>query len=181
MSFYPILMQTLTILGVFGSVASVALLVAHLSGSGRAALRRRFAGQAVELIGWGGAVALVATLGSLFLSEVVGFTPCVLCWYQRIAMYPLAVILGIAALRSDIGVRRYVVPLLGVGAALSTYHYLMQHFPELSASSCSASAPCTAAWVWEFGFVSIPFMALACFATIAWLLLAGREHATQTN
>jgi disulfide bond formation protein DsbB len=122
-------------------------------------------------------VAVAATAGSLYYSEIAGYAPCEFCWYQRIAMYPLALILGIAAFRRDTGVRRYALPLVGVGAALSTYHYLMQHFPDLSVSSCSASAPCTAAWVWEFGFVSIPFMALACFATIAWLLVAGREQA----
>ena len=122
------------------------------------------------------AVALVATAGSLYYSEVAGYVPCEFCWYQRIAMYPLALILGIAAWRKDHGVRRYVLPLAGAGAALSVYHYLMQHFPSLAASSCDASAPCTAAWVWRFGFVSIPLMALACFATIAWLMLAGRRH-----
>ena len=123
-------------------------------------------------------VALTATAGSLYYSEVAHFVPCEFCWYQRIAMYPLALILGIAAWRRDHGVRRYVVPIAGIGAALSTYHYLMQHFPSLAAGSCSASAPCTAAWVWRFGFVSIPFMALAGFATIAWLMLAGRSHHT---
>ena len=62
-----------------------------------------------------------------------------------------------------------------VGAAISTYHYLLQHFPQLAATTCSATAPCTAAWVWEFGFVSIPLMALACFSAIAALLVISGE------
>ena len=121
-------------------------------------------------------IASASTLGALFFGEVMELPPCPLCWYQRIAMYPLALILGIAAWRKDHGVRHYVMPIVGIGAALSIYHYLMQHFPGLATTSCSASAPCTAAWVWRFGFVSIPLMALACFATIAWLMLAGRSH-----
>jgi disulfide bond formation protein DsbB len=72
------------------------------------------------------AVGVTATLGSLYYSEIVGFVPCTLCWYQRICMYPLAVILPIAAARGDEGVRRYVTPLAVVGAGISAYHYLVQ-------------------------------------------------------
>jgi len=121
-------------------------------------------------------VASTATLGSLYYSEVADFIPCEFCWYQRIAMYPLAVILAIAAYRKDRGIWRYGLPVVAIGAGLSIYHFVIQHFPELAASSCSATAPCTTPWVWEFGFVSIPFMALACFAAIAWLLVIGRAH-----
>jgi disulfide bond formation protein DsbB len=116
-------------------------------------------------------VALTATLGSLYYSEVANFVPCKLCWYQRIAMYPLVVILGIAAIRKDIGVRRYVVPMVGVGAAISIIHYFLQRFPTLTSAACDPTAPCTSAWVWQFQFISIPFMALSGFALIATLLL----------
>lgn len=119
-------------------------------------------------------VAVIATAGSLYYSEVAHFVPCEFCWYQRIAMYPLALVLGIAAFRRDTGIRLYAIPLAAAGALLSTYHYLLQQFPDLSAGSCSATAPCTAAWVWEFGFVSIPFMALAGFAAIVSLLAIAR-------
>ena len=122
-------------------------------------------------------VALTATLGSLYYSEVANFVPCKLCWYQRIAMYPLALILGIAAVRRDLSIRRYVVPVVGVGAALSIFHYLIQRFPTLSTSgTCDPTAPCTSTWVWQFHYISIPFMALSGFALIAaLLLLAPRE------
>jgi disulfide bond formation protein DsbB len=116
-------------------------------------------------------VALTATLGSLYYSEVANFVPCKLCWYQRIAMYPLVVILGIAAIRRDIHVRRYVVPVAGVGAAIAIFHYGLQRFPELTSAACDPTAPCTSTWVWQFHFISIPYMALSGFALIATLLL----------
>lgn len=131
-------------------------------------------GASAPLLAW--VVALAATLGSLYYSEIADFIPCEFCWYQRIAMYPLALILGIAAWRKDRDIWRYALPMVAVGAGLSGYHYLIQRFPDLAASSCSATAPCTAAWVWKFGFVSIPVMAFACFAAIAWLLVIGRQY-----
>lgn len=119
-------------------------------------------------------VALVATLGSLYLSEIAQFPPCSLCWLQRIAMYPLVVMLGIAALREDNAIRWYALPLAGIGAALAFYHTLLQRLPGLQgATSCSMDAPCNVMWVREFGFVSIPVMALGAFLLIAALLLVG--------
>ena len=87
-------------------------------------------------------VALVSMSGSLYLSEVAGFEPCALCWYQRIAMYPLVPILGIAAVRRDVGVRRYVAPVAAVGAAISIWHIGVERLPGLPTGSCSLSAPC---------------------------------------
>jgi disulfide bond formation protein DsbB len=122
------------------------------------------------------AVALVATLGSLYYSEVAHFIPCTLCWYQRIAMYPLAIVLGIAALRQDGGIWRYAVPVAVVGLAISIYHAFIEWFPNLDAGFCSADVPCSAAYVTEFGFVGIPFMAACGFAIIIVLLLVARYH-----
>jgi disulfide bond formation protein DsbB len=122
----------------------------------------------------GAAMAVLATAGSLYYSLGAGFEPCELCWYQRIAMYPLSLVLTVAAVRRDTGAGRYVVPMAAVGVALSGYHYLIQQFPDLSAGACSASVPCTAAYVWEFGFVSIPFMALVSFAAIIVATLVAR-------
>src|SRR4051812_17209676 len=75
-------------------------------------------------------IALVSTLGSLWLSEGANFTPCRLCWYQRIAMYPMVPILGIAALRRDAGVRIYAAVLAGIGLVISAYHILVERFPN---------------------------------------------------
>jgi disulfide bond formation protein DsbB len=120
-------------------------------------------------------VALTATLGSLYLSEIAHFVPCELCWYQRIAMYPLVPILLVAAYRRDAGVWRYVVPVAAIGAAISIYHYQLERFPEQASSSCSPEAPCTVVWIWKFHFISIPFMALSAFALIVALVLVARS------
>lgn len=117
-------------------------------------------------------VALVATLGSLYLSEIAHLEPCRLCWYQRIAMYPLVVILAIGAARADAAVRRYAAPVAGIGLGVAVYHYLIQHFPDLEAGTCSVGVSCAAPYIWEFGFVSIPYMAAAAFAPILVLLAA---------
>jgi disulfide bond formation protein DsbB len=115
-------------------------------------------------------VAATSMGGSLYFSEVLGYVPCTLCWYQRIAMYPLAPMLGIAAVRRDPSVRVTGWVLAGSGAVISVYHYVIQWLPNLEATSCSADNPCSAVWVREFGFVSIPFMALCGFLAIAALL-----------
>jgi disulfide bond formation protein DsbB len=126
-------------------------------------------------------VAVVATLGSLYESEVAGFVPCALCWYQRIAMYPMALILPIAALRGDRRVRVYALPIAVFGALISTYHYQLEWFPEQGSPACTLEAPCTVVWVRELGFVSIPFMALCGFLAIVWLTwIAGQRRAPDT-
>jgi len=119
-------------------------------------------------------VGVVATAGSLYLSEVAHFIPCKLCWYQRIAMYPLVLILGIAAWHRDASISRYVLPLVSIGAFISVYHYQLERFPQQSSISCSIEAPCTLTWIWQFHYISIPFMALSAFTLIATLLLLSR-------
>lgn len=126
------------------------------------------------------AVAVVSTAGSLYFSEVRHFIPCEFCWYQRIAMYPLTVVLGVALLRRRHDVLYTALPLAGVGAGLSIYHYQLQLFPE-QGSSCSALVPCTGKWVEEFGFVTIPLMALAGFVIIAALVVADHLAISSTQ
>ena len=133
-------------------------------------LRETISGSSLVLA-W--VVALVATLGSLYLSEVAHFVPCPLCWYQRIAMYPLVVVLGIAALGGDYGIRRYVLAVVAIGAAISVYHYQLERFPSQTSLACSVDVPCTTVWIWRFHYISIPLMALSAFALIAALLLLG--------
>ncbi len=117
-------------------------------------------------------VALVTTLGSLYFSEVAHFVPCKLCWYQRIAMYPLALLLAIAAWRRDLGIRVYVIAQCAVGVVIAAYHSFIQAFPPDSGTSfCTVDAPCTERYVWQFGFVSLPFMALCAFVFIIMLML----------
>lgn len=118
-------------------------------------------------------IAAVAMAGSLYFSENANFVPCKLCWFQRIAMYPLALLLLIAALRRDDSIRRYAVPLAIVGGAISTYHYVIEWRPSLGTGTCDITAPCTVPWFRQFGFVSLAFMALCGFAAIIALLTLG--------
>ena len=107
------------------------------------------------------------------MSEIAHFTPCALCWYQRIAMYPLALLLGIAAFRRDVSVRIYVIAQCAVGGAIALYHSYIQAFPPESGTAfCTTDAPCTARYVWELGFISLPLMALTAFVFIATLMVA---------
>ncbi len=163
----------------------VAAAVTGVLAMGMAPARRLQAGVAAWFDGNGlwlaWLMAVVATLGSLYYSQIAHFTPCEYCWYQRIAMYPLAVILGIAAFRGDSSIRRYVFPLAIGGGLISAYHYTIQHLPDLAAGVCSTTTPCTAALVWKFDFVSIPFMALVSFGAIITVLLLDRTRTPSTT
>jgi disulfide bond formation protein DsbB len=121
------------------------------------------------------AVAAVATAGSLYLSEVAGYVPCTLCWYQRIAMYPLVIVLGVAAWRRDHQVWRTALPIAGIGAAIAVWHIAIERNPSLG-GACDPAAPCSLLWVNEFGFLTLPTMALIGFVTIAVLSLAARTR-----
>lgn len=117
-------------------------------------------------------VAITATAGSLYFSEVRLFVPCSLCWYQRILMYPLVIILGIASYRQDRGIVRYALPLSSLGGVVSLFHYLEQKVPGFSAPSlCRMGVPCTQEYINWLGFITIPFLALVAFTLITTLLL----------
>jgi disulfide bond formation protein DsbB len=121
------------------------------------------------------AVAAVATAGSLFFSEYSDFVPCRLCWFQRIAMYPLAALLLIAAIRRDRrGGALYALPFPIVGGLVSIYHVYIEVNPEAESASCKAAAPCSLKWIDELGYVTLPVLALTAFAAILALLLAAR-------
>jgi len=115
-------------------------------------------------------VALVATGGSLFFSEVLQYIPCELCWYQRIMMYPLAILLGVASVKKDFGMSRYAFILSVIGGSISFYHYLIQKVPALHelGSSCGI-IPCHTDYINWLGFITIPFLALIAFILIAFL------------
>lgn len=129
-------------------------------------------------------VAVGATLGSLWFSERAGFIPCELCWYQRIAMYPLAALFVMGLVRRDRGVLAYGLPIAVVGFGISAYHTWIQWFPETS-NLCSFTEPCSGKWVEAFGVFTIPQMAGLSFAVIiatgVMALLADRRaaHADQ--
>ena len=123
-------------------------------------------------LGW--VVAAVTMAGSLYYS--IGppqYVPCELCWYQRICLYPMAVIMLVAALRRDRKVWMYVSPQLVIGACIAIYHTQLQAFPKQQ-SFCPTLTPCTTRYVWEFGFVSLPFMSLAASTFILTMVLVSR-------
>ncbi|MEJ2667251.1 MAG: disulfide oxidoreductase [Deinococcales bacterium] len=121
-------------------------------------------------------VALAATLGSLYFSEVRHFVPCTLCWYQRILMYPLAIVLGIASYRQASTIRLYVLPLSILGIGFATYHVLEQHIPGFGAPGlCKAGIPCSLHYIDWLGFITIPLLSLVAFALITLLLASMRR------
>jgi disulfide bond formation protein DsbB len=126
------------------------------------------------------AIAAVATAGSLYLSEVAGYLPCTLCWYQRIAMYPLVVILGVAAWRRDRTVWMTALPLAAIGGAIAVWHILIERNPGWG-GVCDPTAPCSLLWVEEFGFLTLPTMALIGFVAIGVLALAARAPGPDTD
>jgi disulfide bond formation protein DsbB len=109
------------------------------------------------------AVATGTMLGSLYFSEIAGFAPCELCWYQRIGIYPVAIMSWIALVRRDRRLGPYWIGLSLAGIAVSIYHYLLEWFPEITSSVCSMDVPCTTVWFREFGFVTLAFMAGSAF------------------
>lgn len=124
-------------------------------------------------------VAALATLGSLYFSEIAHFEPCRLCWYQRIAMYPLVIVLGVAAWRRDVGVRRYAAPLAAIGAVVAAYHYGLEWLPWLDSGACGLGTPCTLVWFREFGFISLPYLALSAFLLILALVALARADGAE--
>ena len=167
----------LAALGVAGQVLAVLLLlvgVAWLVGWRRPGDWLRWTLEGYEL--WCVfLVSSIATGGSLFFSEIAGFIPCELCWYQRICMYPLSIITLLAALANDRRVARYLLPLPLVGAGVSVYHLLVENGVVEQAKACLISAPggCATKWIEEFGYVTIPVLALTGFALcFAFLLLS---------
>ena len=158
----------------FVVASAVVALVARTRGLGPGlASWRDAASDASLLLALG--VAATCTLGSLYMSEVRHFVPCDLCWYQRIAMYPLVVVLAVAVIARDKAVWRYVLPVALLGAAVSTYHYLHERFPESVTTACSLEASCSTLWIWEFHFLSLPGMAWVGFITICTLMLIARS------
>ncbi|MGA7987297.1 MAG: disulfide bond formation protein B [Candidatus Dormiibacterota bacterium] len=120
-------------------------------------------------------VAMLAMLGSLYLSQIEKLTPCEFCWFQRICMYPLTLLLGIAAFRGEVRIaKRYFLTMSIVGAMLAIYHYQLEHIAN-EPTVCGAAIPCNQAAFNIFGFISVPFLSMAAFLLITTLLLLGRS------
>ena len=164
--------QVADVLGTLASAGVVAIVVvvllAALSPARLTSLRTAMAGTGTTLAA---AVAVVATTGSLWFSAGAHFPPCKLCWFQRIAMYPLAVLLPLAAVRADRAMRFYGLVLAGLGLAVSAWHNAIETFPSLDTGGCDPLNPCTLRWVEGLGVWTIPRMAFVAF-TLVLLALA---------
>jgi disulfide bond formation protein DsbB len=163
----------LAVLGVAGQAIVAALILIGLSaaagvGGPLGVLRSALWGY--EL--WAAfVVAAIATGGSLFFSEIAGFVPCDLCWFQRICMYPLSILTLFAAVHGDHRIARYLVPIPAVGACVSVYHLLIENNAISEPSSCKiGGAGCAVKWINEFGYVTIPTLALTGFLLLIGLL-----------
>lgn len=122
-------------------------------------------------------IALTAMVGSLYFSEIAGFVPCELCWYQRILMYPLVLLLGIASYREDRFIVWYTLPFSISGIFVSLFHYLQQKVPWFSQIEvCSQGVPCSGQYINGLGFITIPLLALVAFLLITFLLWMARER-----
>jgi len=125
-------------------------------------------------------LASLSTTGSLFFSSVMEFIPCVLCWYQRICLFPLVVILGTGLLSFDKNIVKYSLPLAVVGWLIALYHTLLYSgiIPE-SIQPCSQGVSCTEEYIDLFGFITIPMLSLLSFSTIIALLLILQRRMTK--
>lgn len=120
-------------------------------------------------------IAACGTLGALFFGEVLGYAPCTLCWYQRIAMFPLAIMLPFGLFPFDRGMVRYALPLSLTGLVVAIYHWLLQlGLIAENANPCAQGSSCAEVSAEWFGFVTIPLMSVVAFALITTFLLASR-------
>jgi disulfide bond formation protein DsbB len=117
-------------------------------------------------------IAVAATFAALFIGEIMGQAPCNLCWFQRIFMFPLAVILGIAAFRIDPAIKLYALPLAGFGMAVAGFHTLLYFgLIEEAISPCARNGPsCSGEAMTIMGGLPLPLISLLCFTAIAGLL-----------
>ena len=113
-------------------------------------------------------VALVSTVGSLYYSHILGYAPCLLCWFQRIFMYPLVIICGIAMVTKERQIAKYVVSLAVIGLIFAVWHYIIQRFPL--ASICDIGGSCARQYTFAFGYITIAMMAITGFVAIILLM-----------
>ncbi|MCR4328271.1 MAG: disulfide oxidoreductase [Patescibacteria group bacterium] len=120
--------------------------------------------------------AVIATLGSLTYSDIIGYEPCKLCWFQRIFMYPQVILLGIALFKKEKAILDYSLSLAVIGGIIAAYHYLLQVgvAPAVPCSAVGYSAACSQRFVLQYGYITIPMMAVSAFALIIVSLVMAR-------
>ena len=167
-----IIKQALNILTIVGQAIAVILIITLIFRR-RAIVMINFVKRHAILLSF--IVALTATLGSLFYSEIVGYEPCKLCWFQRIFIYPLVFLFGLALWRREKVIIPYGLVMSAVGFLIAAYHYLLQLgiAPSVNCGVIGYAAACSQRFVMAFGFITIPLMSATAFALIFLLLLIG--------
>ncbi len=127
------------------------------------------------------AQVIVAIAGSLYFSDIKGFEPCILCWYQRIFMYSLLPITIIALLKKEQKIYQYTMPVALIGMSISIYHNLLYTGIIKNEGFCSSGISCTSKFIEYFGFVTIPFLSLLGFVVIIFLSLISRNYIKKQN
>ena len=169
--------QIFSVLTIIAEVAAVVLFFSLLFSNKITKKIIKIFGQNATLLAF--VVALAATLGSLFYSEIAGYTPCKLCWYQRILMYPQVLLLGLAYLKKDRHITDYSMVLSFLGAGIALYHYLIQRGTIGEILPCSAvgySVSCAEKFVMTFGYITIPMMSLSAFLLIFFLMKVQKKY-----
>jgi len=175
LSFVNLLLSSLTITGQVIVVGGVVLFIFK---------RDNFLLDLVRehALGFSFIVALIAALGSLFYSEIAGFEPCKLCWFQRIFMYPQVILFGMAIYLKDKNILNYSIALSLIGAVIAGYHYLLQigAAPPVACPIVGFSVDCVQTFAMQFGYITIPMMALTAFLLIIFFSIVQKLSSTAT-
>lgn len=165
--------QTLAILTIIGQ-ATAAVLIALFFIPNRMNITT-WVGKNAILLSF--IVVLTATLGSLFYSEIAGYGPCKLCWFQRILMYPQVVLLGMTLFKRDKSIADYIIALSVIGALIAGYHYLLQIgiFPEAACDVVGYSVSCAKLFVMQFGYITIPMMSFTAFLLVVLFMFLNKR------
>ncbi len=167
--------QILSLLTIFGNFLLAGYVVTYfLACNFHKKLTEKLASEALWYA-W--IVAFLSMVGSLYYSDVAGYTPCLLCWYQRICMYPLVVLLVIAASKRDNAIKVYGMTLAGIGAVIAAVHYYEQitYNPLIPCSALGYSVSCTERFFFNYGYITIPMMALTAFLLILMFLSMSKK------
>jgi hypothetical protein len=173
MSIAPVVNQILSILTIIAQVIIVLLVIFLIT---KKQLFPQFLAKKGFVLAF--IVSVIAILGSLTYSNIIGYEPCELCWFQRILMYPQVILLGMALIKKDYKIANYSIVLSIMGALIAAYNYLLQ-IGVAPATTCSAvgySVSCSQQFILQYGYITIPMMALSAFLLIIFLLKAHKRN-----
>ncbi len=173
------ILSLLTLLADIFAVALFLLLITPLKRHGWGRTLADFFGERAIFLSF--LTAFAATFGSLFYSQVVGFPPCDLCWWQRIFLYPQTILLFTAFIKKDENMRLHSIVLSSVGALIALYQTFIQ-FGGMSLVPCSATSPsCTVLYFLEYGYITIPTMSLTAFVLLLLFMAAPNPKRKEVN